>query len=416
MLLWLVSAVGFLVCVIAWHIKQGITLSEAVGLFIATSIAFSCQLDYLYTKNTTDYQLISGYVTSLVYRPSYEYRSGKSTATEPEHWIIEQSNHEPSQVVDVVRPYIGKKGGLTEKCHGECLVNYPQGEPPEKVWKIAQASWGGGIYLLDVRQSKWENTDIGEPSVIKEAYFNPILHSDEVIYGETSKTIPDFTLSNVNKANRFLGLWSHEATSEKIEKLNASLSSMTNISVGLIVTTDSMRFEELKRSWKRGKANDFIVVVYTPDGKSIKNVNVMAWGNYNLIENIRQKVASLPTAEDTETMVKTIGDTIRNGPIFVPRNFDNLKFLQVKIPESDYMFVLSYQVILVLYLLALLNMDPNTKDEKANWNDVFETWQKHGNPSSGSYYLHPFSSTGLIFYYTTVPFFFFKFWEILFPG
>jgi hypothetical protein len=417
MLLWLVVAICFFVCVAGWHLAQGITAFEAAGLFIASAVAFSAQLTYLYNKNTTDQQMVSGFVTSMLHRSSYHY--GKNDREiEPEHWVIEQSSHQPTRNVQMQRPYAGKRRELlTESCSGECLIPYPKGEPERKAWKVAIVN-GTPAFLIDVAQQKLNRTKQGDPSAVVQNYYNPVMASDDVVYsdGQITTAVPYFGIADWNNGVRLVAPHYSVEQVLRLEKLNAALSTRSNISLGLVITPDPQYFENLKRAWHRGKANDFTVVVTTSaDGNAIRNTDVLAWDNYNLQANVTQALAGVEKP-DVDTILQQLETTMMQGPVFVPRDFEKLRFLSVKIPTTDYLFILSYQVILVLYLMMLLDGDPSTKTQKANIADILETWSKSGHPSSPAYYLHPFSASGLFILYTLIPFMGFWAWQGIFHG
>lgn len=411
MLLWFLTVASFLLCVLVWYFKQGITTGEAIGIFVTSIIVFNLELNYIYKKNTTDFYLISGYATSVIHRPSYKYKSGKRTKTEPERWLIEQTHKKPSRDIKIKRKYNGKKNSLTEFCEGECLIKYPSGEPHSQTWFVGNPV-RTSVALLSVSKDKFMRSKIGESSVAYTSYFNPVFLSDDIIYSDSTETIPQYFVNDYNKGNRFVSkfLYITDLT-KKIELLNAHLSSRSNISVSLHIITDELYYEKLKRDWRNGKANDFAIVIHSPDGKQIKNVNVLAWNNYNLRQNMIHAIGGLNDL-NADTLLDTIEKTLKEGPTFIPAEFEKLSFLKVKIPESDYAFILSYHAILMTYLILLLGLDPCTKTEKAKWNLIAKTWDRSPNPyPPWRYYIHPFSSTGVVFLYTTIPFLFFLFWQ-----
>lgn len=385
MLLWLIIALGFVVCLAVYYCWHGITWDEAGILFLASALVFSVHLDYIYDKTTTDQYLVSGYVTSLIHRPPFSYKCGKNrTCHEPERWIIEQRPRLPKQDQTIRRSIHGGDG--VENCRGECFVSYPA------PYSDNMSCCRNDVYAYSILVSpeKFRRTKLGDSSTVWRPYFNPVRVSDEVVY-KNGEEITYFKIDDYNRAHRILP---PQATAEeKLEKINAELSAQ-NISASLILTEDNLYFETLKRAWHQGKANDFVIVVYAPSGQ-IRNVNVLGWNNYALRENVAGAILSLPNA-DIHAMLDAIHTTLRQGPAFTPMDFSQYRFLDVKIPESYYWKILIFQALLVAYTLMLLRYNPNTKASKLTWAQVGKMWQKRFHPPHANWYLHPLTPTGLM--------------------
>ncbi len=385
MLLWLIVALGFLACVAAWHLWQGITWEEAGTLFIAAAIVFAVHLNFIYDKATTDQYLVSGYVTSLIHRPPFSYQCGKHRCHESERWIIEQRPRQPRQRQDLTRRI--HSGDGIEECHGECAVSYPA-----PYSEMSCCKGDAYAYSILVNPTKFRRTKLGDTSAVWKPYFNPVRVSDEVVYND-AVDIPYFKIDDYNRAHRIIP---PQATAEeKLEEINAELSPH-NISTGLILTQDNLYFETLKHAWHQGKANDFVIVVYAPGGQ-IRNVNVLGWNNYTLRENIAGAIMALPNP-DMDLMLTAIQDTLRQGPDFTPMDFSRYHFLDVKIPEGYYWKIIIFQALFFAYMLMLLRLNPNTKDRKLAWSEVARMWEKHFHPPNPNWNLHPFAPCGLLLY------------------
>jgi len=200
---------------------------------------------------------------------------------------------------------------------------------------------------------------------------------------------------------------------DRIERLNSRLNQNTPISVGLVVTHDPLYYEKLKRSWYGGKPNDFVVVVHAYPDSRIGTINVLTWKNYTLVQHVVQALLKSQSAQKND-LIPRLEEALLKGPTFRPLRLDTLDYLAVHIPDADMAFILSFQVILCLYLLLLLSLDPSSKNSRANWHDIFETWNRHGKPSSLRYYLHPLSSTGVFIFYNMIPLLLFHLWEKVF--
>lgn len=380
MLLCLVVAIGFVACVFFWHLWQGITFSEAATLLIATAIVFSISLDFIYKEVTRDNCLISGNVTSMIHHTAFSYRCGKSTCHEPERWIIEQKSHKPQSIVNIARRI---NHGCLEQCYGECNISYPA--PYSKI-----NSAESDPILVD--SSKFKRTKLADPSAVWKEYFNPVQVSDEVIYNSAANKIPYFTLDDYNFAHRLIAANITKAQEEKLEQINAEL--QNKISVGLIVTTDNLYFEKLRHAWHQGKANDFVVVVNSPDGKTVRNVNVLGWDNYKLKEKVSTAIMAIHIA-DIDMMLTAINDNLK-GQAFIPADFSRYHFVNVKIPNEYYWKIFIFNTLFFSYMLWLLHLNPNTKDNKLKFSEVIKMWDKHFKPPHSNWYLHPFTPTGLL--------------------
>jgi len=294
MLLWLVAAIGFVVCVVAWHLCQHVTWEEAATLFVVATILFNVQLHYIYNKATTDYFLVSGYITSLIHRPPFSYSCGKnSTCHEPERFIVEQQPHKPATQNTISRSI--HSGDGIEYCTGECAKLY---EAPYSSFACCNDTYAEYAILVD--PEKFHRTKLQSPSAIWRPYYNPVQVSDDVVYNGTDN-IPYFRTDDYNHAHRLIAPHVAATQENSLEEINAKLASR-NISVGLIITPDNLYFEKLRHAWHQGKSNDFVVVVYSPDGKSIANTNILAWNNYALKENMISAISVLPSAESNRFM------------------------------------------------------------------------------------------------------------------
>jgi hypothetical protein len=351
MLLWFVIAIGFVVSITFCYFWHSITWDETAILFISSVLVFSVHLKFIYDKTTTDHYIVSGYVTSLIHRPKFSYKCGKSSCTEPERWIIEQRPHLPKQKLELKRPIYGD---ILESCYGECLISYPTRFSDNK----ACCEGDGYAYTILVDSKKFKLTKVGETSAIWKPYFNPVHVSDEVIYKDIAD-IPYFKIEDFNRARRIFP--PHAIPENKLEKLNSEFAAQ-NISVGLIITQDTLYFESLRRAWQQGKTNDFVVVIYEVNGH-IKNVNVLTWNNYALRENIESAVLALHDL-DINLIIDIIRDTLYKGPAFTPMDFSKYRFLKVKIPKTYYWKIFTFQILFIIYTLMLLHYNPNTKTQK----------------------------------------------------
>ena len=390
MLLWFVAALGFLVCVAAWHFWHGITWEEAGTVFVAAALIFAVHLKYIYDEATTDHYLVTGYVTSLVHHPAYHYETRAGRVYVPEAWIIEQRPQPPAQIRTISYPI--HNGDGIEYCYGECQFSYPK--PPYKDYSPGN-SGDTYAYPISVDRAKFIRTSLSDTSAVWRTYFNPVQISDEIIYND-GDNIPYFKTDDYNRAHRLIAPQATAAQEEVLEKINAKLSPH-HISVGLIVASDNLYFEKLKRAWHQGKANDFVIVVNSPDGRSIRNVNILGWNNYTLKENVSGAIMALPSAH-INGILSAIWNTLRQGQDFVVADFSKYHFLDVKIPEKFYIKIILFQIAFGVYMLLLLRFDPNTKDKKLPLSDVVKMWSKKFRPPDSSWYLHPFTPTGLVLY------------------
>jgi len=403
MLLWLVVAAGFVVCVLACHFCQRVTWGAAAILFVASAALFSVQLKFIYDKTTTDHHLVTGHITSLVHHRAYSYFCAKLLCEEPETWIIEQRPRPPRREGFYVRP-IHRNDGV-EDCQGECFFSYPM--PPYEDYKPKDASDVAATATI-VSHDKFNKTSLGDTSAVWKPYFNPIKASDEVVYGNDN-TIPEFEIDDYNIAHRLIAPKKTAYQEKKLEDINIEFSPR-NISVGLIVTPDNLYFEKLKRSWHQGKDNDFVVVVSTSDGASIHNVNVLGWGNDDLKENVAGAIMALPSA-DIDAILATIDKTLQQGEAFVPVEFSQYKFLDTKIPKQYYAWTFLFQTSFFIYILTLLYFNPNSKNKKLSWSNVRKMWGMRFSPPQANWYLHPLTPSGL-FLYVVVPW---LAWEVMKP-
>jgi len=436
-MVWLIAAASFVVCVGLWHFRNGITLIEACGIFLASVTSFLASHNYVVERNTADSYIASGTVTSKVYRPSYTYYDGDNNLrTEPEHWIIEQAPvaYDPLKIKYVSRPYVGHRKGLRETCFGLCRYRYPEGEMSRRYWTLGKIG-ENPVILHDVSSETWGAAQLGDPAAAKVTFQNPLRANADIIYTgafggtittptglstpTTLKPIPYFDNNIYVRSltfNRLQGpssIWIDDATNDRIERLNSKLNQTMSISVGLIVTNDPLYYEKLRRSWYGGKPNDFVVVVHAYPDYRIANINVLTWQNYQLVQHVVQALRQAPSAH-TDDIIPRLEQALLSGPRFTPFRLDNLSYLAIHIPDADMAFMLSYQIILCLYLLLMLSLDPSSKNTRTNWDDIFETWRRGGTPSSWRYYLHPFSSTGVFVFYSMIPLFLFHLWEGVF--
>jgi hypothetical protein len=388
MLLWIVIALGFVACAVAYHFWQGITWEEAATLFVAAAIVFGIHLQFIYKKATTDEYFVTGYVTSLIHRSPFSYQCGKHRCHEPERWLVEQRPRPPARQSKVVRDI--HSGDGTEACFGECSFNYPA---PYSGDKCCEAS--DYAHSIEVSREKFSRITPGDTSVSQQFYFNPVRVSDDIVYDD-GEDISYFKFDDYNQAHRLLEANIDRTQEEKLEKLNSDLS-QSGISVGIVLTPDPLYFEKLKRAWHQGKSNDFVVVVTSVDGKKIDNVNVLGWNNYTLKENVSEAVMGLPSV-DFNSILDAVGKTLRQGPDFVRTDFSHYKFLAVKIPANYYWRILIFQAVFFVYMLTLLRLNPNTKDKKLTWEQVGKMWEKHFTPPNANWNLHPFAPVGLFLY------------------
>ena len=389
MLLWLVIALGFAACLLLCHYSKGITWGETLYLFLASAFLFHSNLDSIYTKATTDHYLVTGQITSLVHHNAYTYNCKDSDnnpkiCNQPEGWYIEQRLSATNIHKKITYP-IGRDG--TEKCFGECT-------------KVSDNSYDR---LITVSYDKFKSTKLGDSSVILESYFNPMQASDEVIFDGKKENIPYFEVYNYNLVNRIISPNYTSAQQYKIGLLNASLAK-SGISAAIIVVDDNMGYERLKRAWHNGKANDFIVVIYSPDHESIKNVNILGWNNFALKTNVETSIMSLQTV-NIDNIIKKLEEKLKQGPEFQVTNFSKYNFLDIKIPQQDYWNIIIYQILFYLYMYLLLHYNPNTKDYKLPWSDAMKMWRIKTSryeisfsPPHFNWYLHPFTPSGLFLY------------------
>jgi hypothetical protein len=389
MLLWLVVALGFVICVASWHLWQGITWGEAAALFVASALVFAVHLHVIYDKATTDSYMVSGYVSSLIHRDGFSYECGRHTCHEPERWIVVQRPQFPYRNFHYERSI--HSGGAVEDCQGECNLNFPA------PYSQSACCRDGFFYAILVDEKKFSHTQIGDSSTLWRNYFNPVRVSDEVVYN-AGKILPYFSISDYNRAHRIIPY--RADAEESLEKINAEFA-RDNIALAVILTKDNLFYETLKRSWHSGKANDFVVVINT-DGQTIRNVNVLAWNNYVLRENVAEAIMVLPHP-DLNQILSAIETTLKQGPNFVPMDFSAYHYLQVKIPENYYWRIILFQAFFFIYMLMLLRFNPNTKDYKVPLSQILQMWDKRFSPPSASWYLHPLTPTGLALY-VVVPF------------
>ncbi len=390
MMLWMVIAVGFLVCLASWYLMPSITKTEAVALFLSTAILFGVMNQQIYDEATTDRYLITGFVTSLTHHPAYSYRKNKKIHHVEEGFIIEQRPYRST--INQHTTYKTPKGNATVECWGECFTEYY--EPPyshDEGGQSQKYSYGLGVDAL-----KFSQTQLGDPSVIWRSYFNPVQVSNEVVYNN-EESIPYFNIVDYNLTKRIIAPHVDEEDQRRLDQINAKLAK-TKISLGLVVTSDALFFEKIKRAWHHGKANDFIVVVDSPDGKSIRNVNVLCWNNYNLVTNVSQALAGLKEA-NINKILTILDDTLTAGPAFQKADFKNYNYVDVKIPEQYYVKLFLFYVAFFAYFLFLLSKNSNDKGFRLPWKDVAKMWSKKFRPPQKNWYLHPFTPTGIFLYF-----------------
>ncbi len=206
-----------------------------------------------------------------------------------------------------------------------------------------------------------------------------------------------FNVKDYNKINRLIATKETVELSQKLEELNAKLSATSNISVGLIITDENLFYEKLKRSWHNGKANDFIIIVYSPNGEKIKNVNILGWNNYKLKENIANAIMALPSA-DIENILATAENTFLKGPLFTQTEFKKYNFLKIKIPSKEYWKLIVFQFLFFGYMISLLRRDPNTKTHRVKLSQILEMWNKKFRPPDLSRHYHPLAPRGIFLY------------------
>lgn len=369
MFLWLSVATLFFICVIAHHLLHFVRWVDACALFIISTIVFVCQLNFAYKNTTTDQEMVSGYVTSLIYHPAYSYQEGKHTHNEPEAWIIEQRSRPPIRRVRV--RYWIMNGAGREYCEGECFFAYPR--PPYDDYHLQHEYNGVNFFTgitpplinfttsvqndkakahsIIISKNKYERTKIGDPSTIWQTYYNPINVSPDVIYSN-SETIPYFNIKDYNLAQRINAPDVSDADQITLEKINAKYS-ILNIAIGIIVTQDNLFFEKLKRAWHLGKANDFIVVLYSEDGNHIKNINILGWNNYLLKEKVTEAIQANQSAKIT-MVLSAIDKALDQENDFKQANFSSYQFINVTIPKFIYYKILIYQAIYYFYMIFIL--------------------------------------------------------------
>lgn len=390
MMFWMVIAAGFLVCFVAWYSLPGITKTEAITLFLSTAILFGIMNQQIYNEATTDHYLITGRVTSLTHHPAYTYHQGKKTYHIKEGFIVEQRPYRTT--INRHITYKTPKGNATVECWGECFTKYYG--PPYSQDEGGQSQ--AYSYSVAVNALKFSQTQIGDPSVVWRSYFNPVQVSNEVVYNN-EKSIPYFDIVDYNQTTRIIAPHVDEDDQRRLDRINAELAK-TKISLGLIVTSDALFFEKIKRAWHHGKANDFIVVVDSPDGKTIRNVNVLCWNNYNLVTNVTQALSGLNDAS-VDKILTILDDALKAGPVFQKADFKNYSYVNVQIPEKYYVKLFLFYIAFFAYILFLLSKNPNTKDFRLPWKDVAKMWDKKFRPPQKNWFLHPFTPIGIVLYF-----------------
>ncbi len=395
MLLFVVVAFGFVAGITAWTFWRGITIDEVAMLLALSVFIFLIHQKQIFKMVTTDKYLVSGYVTSLIYRPPFSYDCGRHRCHEPERFIIEQKPQRGDQYTYVKGRSIHGGDGI-EACWGECKTSIPA---PYKGANIVIGS--GAAYSILVDKKKWGRAQVDGTSALWLPYFNPVKASDDIVYDNQGK-IPYFKFGNYNHAERLIAPQATDAQKEELEKINARAAAY-KVSIGLIVTEDNLYFEKLKHAWHQGKANDFVVVVYTPDGSAIGNVNVLAWNNEELKALVAQEVGSLNSA-DTDRILAKIEEAFYKGPKFKKASFAAYDYLDIKIPEKYYWRVILFQAVLYVYMLVLMRINPYTKDNKPTLETMGRVWLSYATRKKVENYddgwdFHPLMPLGLLVHF-----------------
>ncbi len=349
MLFWLAIALYALVCLLVGYRFQLSRIAIAVAWLMSVA-GFLLLSTVIKAKYMEDYDLVTGYVTSLIYHPAYDYGHGKNREHEPELWVVEQSPR-PTPVIHQ-RRYPIANGAATEVCYGECLHKYPK--------EMMTVEGDNQVYAIAVSSNKFNRTKINSRSAVFDNYSNPVRASHEVIY-RGRLAIPYFKMTDYNQPIRLIAPTATSALVKQLESLNAALDRQ-HISVGIIVTSDPLYFEKLKRAWLQGKRNDFVVVIDSKNNRDINNVNILTWDNYALKEAVRSQIIALKTL-NLHKVIAVIGKVLKHDH-FVVKNFAAYKFLHLDISLLFYFINLAAGLVFLSIMLWLFYLYKYKKFKK----------------------------------------------------
>lgn len=292
-----------------------------------------------------------------------------------EQWIMEQSPVPPQLNRDINREVISTSQNVKEKCIGECEILYsvPFYQPTVNIFSL-QVNYR---LPLSIDSGKFNRTSPGDISVTAVPYYNPINESDKVLLKYQSD-IPYFKIYDYNKLIRLIGPNITDNDIQALEAINAEFSS-SQISLGLILSDDSLLYEKIRRAWGNGKPNDFIVVVQTTTNNEIANVNVVGWGNDELKETVSAAVMTLPST-NIPSILKQIEKSLSTRPKFVKANFSHYSYLDMHLPNNYFYALILFQVIFFSYVIFsffLIDKMNNEKDNKSEKLDMFKAIQGH---------------------------------------
>lgn len=369
MFLWFGITFLFIAFVISHHFFSFISWADACGLLLVFIIILICQVNYIQNQMTLDRKMVTGYVTSLIYHPHYTYTStdGKHTYDMPAAWIIEQRPRPP--IRHVIVHYSIMQGAGKEYCKGECFFAYPKppyddydpehsyngadffttNSPPVINFITSVQNDSAKAHSIMVSKDKYDRTEIGDTSTSWETYHNSVIASSDVIYKNNNINFPYFVITDYNKAQRIIAPSYTNDDLLSLSKLNARFREL-NVAIGIIITKDDLLFEKLKRAWYLGKQNDFILVIHSLDGQTIKDINVLGWHNFSLKEKVIEAVQAKHTANITQ-ILSSINTVFSAERSFKQADFTNYDYLDINIPNSFYYKITIYQIILFLYAL-----------------------------------------------------------------
>lgn len=186
----------------------------------------------------------------------------------------------------------------------------------------------------DKEPPRWSSIKIGDSVSDSFSHVNYIKAAKHSLFHDATNidlsSVPEYpnTVYDYNYVNRVLGVGVpvDPTWNIKLQNVLGKLGPIYQFNAIIILTNLDESFDvAVNVKWLGGKKNDAIIIVHTPDGKTINSVNVISWTDQNIFKiELRDSILDLKTFDFDKTLSLLETQVVRNWKRKSMRDFGYL--------------------------------------------------------------------------------------------
>lgn len=380
----ILTAITAAILVAIYEKTDSLSLREFVALLAGTVFLGAFTLIVVSIQASSDEKMVTGTVVGKYYREEYCYErdhrdpydcncSTSSDGTESCDTCYREytttHNEDESWTLVYGTRFSGFTGSYVKEfsTRGDRLCSF-QKEPEQRGFGTDE-----GVRTKDVSEAYYGTVSLGDVRSWTQWYRNPVKPSNVVINDGTENAAVSelrekaFGTDRNDVAKRVISEFPVSETDlSAVEKFNYDFNG-TGISLVVVITKEGPEFAHtVRRKFKNGKSNEFIVVVSTQDGKTLSDASVVTWNNERMVTDVEFDLNAKKGSDFSVSEV--VGTVSKYAGTFKEKDFSEYGYLETEIPTGVLVFAFVLDAAIIAFAAYHLMGNFETKSgDPASW-------------------------------------------------